>query len=140
MSVAPSPPGSISPPLNEPELQEVEEDETSTEDEEEEEEAERQPRYDSDGDEIPDVDDIELDNVNNKANCIMTKGDIDRVRFIFGTVSSEGHLQVLELMDEETCMEMMRSYYEVRSTNNHEEKMCFHSLPGLLREAARAGV
>ena len=94
----------------------MEEEETSTEDEEEEEEAERQPRYDSDGDEIPDVDDIELDNVNNKANCIMTKGDIDRVRFIFGTVLSEGHLQVLELMDEETCMEMMRSYYEVGTT------------------------
>ena len=86
MSVAPSPPLSISPPLNEPEVQEVEE-ETSS-DEEEEEEAERQPRYDSDGDEIPDVDDIELDNVNNKANCIMTKGDIDRVRLIFGTVLS----------------------------------------------------
>ena len=43
-------------------------------------------------------------------------------------------------MDEETCMEMMRSYYEVRSTNSHEENNSFHSVPGLLREAARAGV
>ena len=38
---------------------------------------ERQPQYDSDGDEIPDVDDINIDNKNNRANCI--NSNIDKV-------------------------------------------------------------
>ena len=42
-----------------------------------EEEEEHQPQYDSDGDEIPDVDDINIDNKNNRANCI--NSDIDKV-------------------------------------------------------------
>ena len=40
-------------------------------------EEEYQPQYDSDGDEIPDVDDINIDNKNNRANCINT--NIDKV-------------------------------------------------------------
>ena len=40
-------------------------------------EEEHQPQYDSDGDEIPDVDDINIDNKNNRANCINT--NIDKV-------------------------------------------------------------
>ena len=35
------------------------------------------PQYDSDGDEIPDVDDINIDNKDNRANCISS--DIDKV-------------------------------------------------------------
>ena len=42
-----------------------------------EEEEEHQPQYDSDGDEIPDVDDINIDNKDNRANCI--NSDIDKV-------------------------------------------------------------
>ena len=42
-----------------------------------EEEEEHQPQYDSDGDEIPDVDDINIDNKNNRANCI--NSNIDKV-------------------------------------------------------------
>ena len=42
-----------------------------------EEEEEHQPQYDSDGDEIPDVDDINIDNKDNRANCISS--DIDKV-------------------------------------------------------------
>ena len=38
---------------------------------------EHQPQYDSDGDEIPDVDDINIDNKNNRANCI--NSNIDKV-------------------------------------------------------------
>ena len=77
------------------------------------------PQYDSDGDEIPDVDDINIDNKDNRANCISS--DIDKV------MKSQLYMQlvwdiwspylqiikVLEVYDEETCMEMMRSYYEV---------------------------
>ena len=77
------------------------------------------PQYDSDGDEIPDVDDINIDNKDNRANCISS--DIDKV------MESQFYIQlvwdiwspylriikVLEVYDEETCMEMMRSYYEV---------------------------
>ena len=40
-------------------------------------EEEHQPQYDSDGDEIPDVDDINIDNKNNRANCISS--NIDKV-------------------------------------------------------------
>ena len=40
-------------------------------------EEEHQPQYDSDGDEIPDVDDINIDNKNNRANCI--NSNIDKV-------------------------------------------------------------
>jgi len=91
----PSSQGSMSPPLDE--VVEVNQMEELTSDEEfVEAEEEHQPQYDSDGDEIPDVDDINIDNKNNRANCI--NSNIDKV---------------LEVYDEETCMEMMRSYYEV---------------------------
>ena len=84
-----------------------------------EEEEEHQPQYDSDGDEIPDVDDINIDNKDNRANCISS--DIDKVmksQFYVQLVWDiwSPYLQiikVLEVYDEETCMEMMRSYYEV---------------------------
>ena len=77
------------------------------------------PQYDSDGDEIPDVDDINIDNKDNRANCISS--DIDKVmksQFYMQLVWDiwSPYLQiikVLEVYDEETCMEMMRSYYEV---------------------------
>ena len=82
-----------------------------------EEEEEHQPQYDSDGDEIPDVDDINIDNKDNRANCI--NSDIDKVTNSLQYVFFENNFeldvfQVLEVYDEETCMEMMRSYYEVR--------------------------
>ena len=86
------------------------------------------PQYDSDGDEIPDVDDINIDNKDNRANCISS--DIDKV------MESQLYMQlvwdiwspylqiikVLEVYDEETCMEMMRSYYEV--SNQTLERSC----------------
>ena len=84
--------------MAEVEVEEEEGETESTEDEAAVEEAEeRPPQYDSDGDEIPDVDEINIYNNDNKANCISS--DIDKV---------------LEVYDEETCMEMMRSYYEVK--------------------------
>ena len=86
-------------------------------------EEEHQPQYDSDGDEIPDVDDINIDNKNNRANCI--NSNIDKVIELLQvgpfTVSNKKHktlfnVKVLEVYDEETCMEMMRSYYEVNNS------------------------
>ena len=63
-----------------------------------EEEEEHQPQYDSDGDEIPDVDDINIDNKDNRANCI--NSDIDKVTnslqhdfyFVFETIKKKFEL------------------------------------------------
>ena len=50
-------------------------------------EEEHQPQYDSDGDEIPDVDDINIDNKNNRANCISS--NIDKVAKFFQVWQSD---------------------------------------------------
>ena len=105
-------------------------------------EEEHQPQYDSDGDEIPDVDDINIDNKNNRANCINSNIDkvtksldkLDRISFMCRLFKSEPEqnpifiIKVLEVYDEETCMEMMRSYYEVNyPTILHPIKWVDHS-------------